>query len=112
MALAGIKIINMTNNDFSPVLQKFVDGLIEEKKLGSLDPEILAEVKNDLLKKAEDKVKVTIFDNISEENYPEFNKLMEAGDDIKLQTFIKEQIPNLEELTAASLLDFRNTYLG
>lgn len=102
----------MNNDNFSPALEQFVERLITEKNLTNLDPDILAEIKNDLLQRAEDKIKMVIFDNISEENLPEFNRLMEAGDEVKLQEFIKKQIPNLEELTASSLLEFRLTYLG
>lgn len=102
----------MDNNNVSPVLEQFVERLMVEKNLVNLEPAILQEIKSDLLQKAEDKIKVAIFDQIPSEKLPEFNELMEADDEARLQAFVKEQIPNLEELTAASLVDFRNTYLG
>lgn len=102
----------MANINFSPTLEQFVDRLLVEKNLVSLSPEVLEQMKKDLLEKAEGRLKATIFSNIPESQLAEFNQLMEGGDEEKLQVFIREQIPNLEEIMAQSLLDFRNTYLG
>jgi aspartyl/asparaginyl-tRNA synthetase len=94
------------------MLEAFTNKLLEEKGLTSLDPEILVEAKKDIMEKAEDKIKATIFENIPENKLEEFNKLMEDNNEENLQKFIKETLPNIEELIAQTLLDFKNTYLG
>jgi broad-specificity NMP kinase len=94
------------------MLEDFVNKLLEEKGLINLEPEILAEAKKDILEKAEDKIKATIFENMPEDKLDEFNSLMEANNEKNLQDFIKENISNIEELIAQALLDFKNTYLG
>ncbi len=94
------------------MLEDFVNKLLEEKGLTNLDPDILAEAKKDILEKAEDKIKATIFENMPEDKLDEFNSLMEANNEKNLQDFIKENISNIEELIAQALLDFKNTYLG
>lgn len=105
-------IINMTNKNFSPVLEQFVDRLLEEKKLVGLDQEVLQQAKEDILTKAEERIKATIFANLPSDKLEKFNELMEASNEANLQAFIRQEIPNLEQLIATSLLEFRNTYLG
>lgn len=102
----------MPNNSNSQVLEQFVDRLMAEKKLDGLDEAVKLQMKEDLLLRAEEAVKATIFSNLPEEKLPEFNSLLEAGQDENLQAFIKEAIPNMAELTAQALLDMRAAYLG
>jgi len=102
----------MTKQNFSPVLEQFVDRLLAEKKMNNLEPSILQQAKEDILSKAEDKIKAVIFSNIASDKLEEFNKLMEADDEAALQSFIKREVPNLEQVIAAGLLEFRSTYLG
>ncbi|MFA5184384.1 MAG: DUF5663 domain-containing protein [Patescibacteria group bacterium] len=102
----------MTNNNFSPSLEQFVSRLLEEKKLVSLELEVLKQAKEDLLSKAEDKVKAAIFDNIPGDKLEEFSRVMEANDEAKLQSFIQAAVPNLEQVVAQALLEFRTAYLG
>ncbi len=101
----------MTNN-FSPALEQFVNRLLAEKKLSDLEPGVRDQAKADLLEKAEERVKAVIFANMPADKLAEFTGLMDGGDEAKLQTFIQEAIPNLEQIIAQSLLDFRDTYLG
>jgi len=102
----------MTNQNFSPVLGQFVDRLLEEKKMNNLEPGILEQAKADILAKAEEKIKAVIFSNIPSDKLEEFNGLMDANNDESLQAFIKKEIPDLDQLIAAGLLEFRHTYLG
>ena len=102
----------MATNNFSPVIEQFIDRLMEEKNLVNLSPDVSAQMKTDLAKKAEEKVKAAIFESIPVDKLEEFNQVMEKNDEVELQSFIKAQIPDLEEITARSLLDFRSTYLG
>ncbi len=102
----------MTNLASSPVFEQFVSRLLEEKKFLDLEPAILAQMKEDLLRAAEDRVKAAIFENIPGEKLPEFNRLLEAADDELLQKFVAEAIPNLTEVTAQALLDLRTSYLS
>ena len=102
----------MTNKNFSPVLEQFADRLLEEKKMVGLDPVILKQAKEDILAKAEEHIKATIFSNIPGAKLEEFNTLMDANDETALKNFIQKEIPNLEQVIAQSLLEFRHTYLG
>lgn len=95
-----------------PSLQVFIEGLIKEKGLEDLDPEILTQLKEDLQKRLENIINATILENLPSEKLPEFEKLLDSGaDDEMIQSFCRENIPNLDEVIAKALLDFRRSYL-
>lgn len=102
----------MSNANHSQALEQFASRLMEEKQLSGLDEATKLQMKEDLVFRAEEIIKATIFANMPEEKLSEFNALMEAGRDEELQAFVKEAVPNLAELTAQALLDMRTAYLG
>ena len=94
-------------------LDTFVDSLIKEKGLGDLDSLILAEMKNDLLNRIEDRLNAIIVKNMPGVNIPEFEKMMDEGkSDEELQKFVEEKIPDITALAAVDLAHFREVYLG
>ena len=42
----------------------------------------------------------------------EFEKILDTGSAEEIQQFCRETISDLEEVTAAALMDFRRTYLN
>lgn len=94
------------------MLGQFVDRLLAEKKMSNLEPGILQQAKEDILAKAEEKIKAVIFSNIPSDKLEKFDELMDANDEESLQAFIKKEIPDLDQVIAAGLLEFRHTYLG
>ncbi len=94
-------------------LNTFIESLIEEKGLGDLDSRMLAEMKNDLLNRIEDRLNMIIVQNMPEANIVEFERLMdENAKDEDVQKFCKEKIPDIEALIAVELARFREIYLG
>lgn len=94
-------------------LNTFVDALIEEKGLSDLDPEILAEMKNDLMNRIEDRLNMIIVKNMPGVNISEFEKMMdEEKSDEELQKFVEEKIPDITALVASDLAHFKGVYLG
>ena len=93
-------------------LEDFVGKLVEEKGLGHLDPEVLTQLKKDLLGRLEDRVNAIVLAKMPPEKLEEFEKLVDAGNEEKIQVFCSENIPNLDQSIAAELLAFRQTYLG
>jgi hypothetical protein len=92
-------------------IDSFVERLIEEKGLEGLDSEVLAQVKSDLVGRVEDRLNVVILEQIPPSKLEKFNELLDSGDDAKTQEFIKNNVPELEALVAAELLNFRAIYL-
>lgn len=94
-------------------LDTFVDSLIEEKGMSDLDPRMLAEMKNDLLNRIEDRLNMIIIKNMPGVNIAEFEKMMDDNiPDEDLQKYCEEKIPDLTALVAVDLAKFRDVYLG
>lgn len=94
-------------------LEVFVDRLIEEKGLEYLDEEIRAQMKSDLLERVEDRINASILEHMPPEALEEFEKFLDADtSDEEMQVFVAKKIPNMEEMLATVLLEFRQTYLS
>ena len=95
-----------------PGLEDFVDRLVTEKGMTNLDPEVLAQVKKDLLDRVEDRVNAVIIEKLPPESLEDFERLLDGGDEKEIQAFCQTQIPDLDQKIAAELLAFRQTYLN
>lgn len=95
-------------------LKAFVDSLVAEKKFPeTLEPEVIAEIKSDLLSRVEDRINGVIVNNLSSEKIEEFTHLLDGEADTKeMQEFCLNNIPNLAQLIASELIVFRNSYLS
>lgn len=71
---------------------------------------MLAQIKSDLMDRINDRVDAMIIANIKPEKLSEFNDVLDTKDETKITTYIREQIPDIDEKTAAVLLSFRTTY--
>ncbi len=93
-------------------LEEFVDKLITEKGLQDLEAEILAEIKNDLLKRVEDRINAVILEKMPPEKIEYFEKMLDNSDEKEIQDFCSRNIFGLDKIIAAELLSFKNTYLN
>ena len=98
---------------FSPqTLEQFVDVLVDRKGLTNLAPEVLTQLKKDLLERVEDRVNAAILKFMPPENLEEFDRLLDSADTSKIQAYCAAHIPNLDEKMAAELMQFQGTYLN
>ena len=93
-------------------LEQFVDKLIKDKKMDSLEPEVLTEVRHDLLRMAEDKINAYIIKALPEHKIKEFDEVLDTNSEEKIQEFLKTAIADLDAVVAKALIDFRNQYLA
>jgi hypothetical protein len=93
-------------------MEQFIQQLIEEKGLDSLDAEVLAQMKKDLGDRVEAAVNVAILEKMPPEHVEEFQKVVEKGRVEVIQTFCRGHIPDLDQVVANALMRFRQTYLG
>ena len=96
----------------SPSLEIFVDRLVEEKGLDTLEAEVVAQIKKDLLDRVEDHVNAAILASLPPEKLEPFEKLLQGGNPEISQKFCHDNIPDLEQVMAAALLNFRSIYLA
>lgn len=93
-------------------LEGFIDELIEEKGFSDEDPEVLAQIKSDLLESAERKINAMILTNLPPEDLEAFEAVLDGGSEEAMQSFVKERIPDIDQKVALELLNFRTAYIG
>lgn len=93
-------------------LESFVDRLIEEKGIALEDPEVFAQLKNDLLKRVEDAINVAVVTKLPEEVLPEMERTLKTGNLEKVRQLAAKHIDNLDEVVAEAMLRFRRVYVN
>jgi len=98
--------------NISPSLDEFIDKLIAEKSFENIDGETMAQMKEDLMSRIEDRINAAILEAMPEDKLEDFNKILDSGTPENIQKFTQENIPNAEEVIAKALVSFRERYLG
>jgi len=93
-------------------LETFVDRIVEEKGLTGLDPEVVGQMKKDLLDRVESRINAMLLANMPEDKLEEFERVLDAGNDEATRAFCADAIPDLDQRIADELLSFRATYLN
>lgn len=93
-------------------IKEFVDKLIEDKGFNEQDPEVLDQMKKDLLDRVENRINAMILSNLNPEKLADFEKVLDSGSEEEIQNFVKRDIPDIDEKVASELLTFKNIYLG
>lgn len=93
-------------------LEQFVDKLIQDKKMDSLEPEVLVEVRNDLLRMAEDKINAYLIKALPKTKIEEFNTVLDSDEEDKIKSFLNSNIPDMDVVIARALVDFKSQYLA
>jgi len=99
------------NKEPTAGLDDFVERLIEEKGLNSLDDEVLKQLKNDLSSRLEDRINAAILSALPPRKIEDFEKILEQGSADEIQSFCSKNILDLDQLVASELMNFRQTYL-
>ncbi len=93
-------------------VEEFVDKLVEDKGFNEQDPEVIEQIKNDLIDRVENRVNAMILSELKPEKITDFEKALDSGNDEEIQKFIKENIEDIDEKIARELLAFKSIYLG
>lgn len=93
-------------------LPTFVEHLIAEKGLEIEDPEVLQELKNDLLDRLEVQINASLLALLSPAEQDTFMSLLDENNPEAIQKFLSKHIPNMEANIAQILLTFKSAYLA
>lgn len=93
-------------------LNEFIDQLVEAKGFDTKDPEVITQIKKDLMSRLEDRINAMILRNMPEDLLPEFEQIMVSNKDGAVEEFVKKNIPDMEEKLVTELLAFKAMYLG
>lgn len=98
--------------DQQSTLDQFVDRLMEEKGLAHLEPNVQAEMREDLLTRVNERLNAEMVAALPEGKAEELNALLDGDDEAAVRNFFMSNVPNAEDVFAKTLMDFRAAYLG
>ena len=93
-------------------LDEFVDKLIAEKGFSEKDPDVLEQIKLDLIDRLEDRVNAMVLERLPASCLEDFQELLDSGTPEAIQEFVTGYIPDIKERTAFELMTFKTMYLS
>lgn len=105
----------MVNNQltFAQVTDDYLNLLLDEGGMNTESADVRAQMLQDLRRRLNERLFVTLITNLPEEKITELRELSEKKDvGEEMDKFIDNNIPNSQEVFAGALLTFRNDYLG
>ncbi len=110
---------SQTNSQNSPLTQippeviKFLDNLLAEANIVPIDEQMREQLLLELYSRLDNFITTTIIENMPPEKLDEFIKLNEDKRPRKeVDQYMRENMPNSEEVFAKAFVDFRDIYLG
>jgi len=97
----------------SPSLDKFVDELLAAQGIEGVDAEIREQLIEDLTTRLDDRLEAAVVAELPEDKLPELEQLLDRkNNEMDLQKFFADNIPDLPALLARELAAFRQDYLS
>lgn len=95
-------------------IDDFLESLLNDKGITDVDPEIRAELKEDMKTRLMDQINRAAIMELSEEKAAELADLVDDPEfnDEKMAKFMQESGVNLTEVALDTMLKFRGFYLG
>jgi PPE-repeat protein len=95
----------------SKEIQQFIDKIVEEKGLATLDPEVVAQIKTDLSNDMNAMITARLVEQLPEGKQKELDQMLDNNaTDSEIQTFMSKNIPNIEHIVSAALIEFKTLY--
>ncbi len=106
------KLTTLSQTTQNDSINKFVEKLIDEKQF-DVTKEVRDILKQDLMRRLNDFITARILAALSDKDIIVFEKMLDEGKtDEDLQKFVMEHVPNFMNFLTATLLEFREVYLG
>lgn len=108
---------NPQNNQPTPEMPEsvktFLESLLVESGFTPIDDAMKQEMINQLYVKLDNFLSTAIIENMPPQYIDEFLKLNEEGKSKEeIENFIRERMPNAQEVFARTMVNFRDIYLG
>lgn len=104
---------NSTQITISPEIQGFLEALIDQAKMVSIDENMRQQLVAELYKRLDNFLTAKLVDHIPPENFNQFIKLNQEGkSQEEVNQFLKNTVPNAELVFANAFNEFRDLYLG
>jgi ABC-type taurine transport system substrate-binding protein len=93
-------------------IEEFIDRIVAEKDFKTKNPEVLEQIKKDLMDRFEDGFYAMVLNNLAEDKLEEFNLLLNEKNEEQISDFIMKNVPDIEQKLAIEMLEFKSIYLG
>lgn len=94
-------------------LPGFVKWVIEQKpELRDAPADVRVEIAQQLEQDLERLINTALIANMPPAELPYFEQLMGSGSQAQIQKFIEQKVPNMHEVIAKVMVDFREQYVG
>ncbi len=96
-----------------PSIDQFVENLLVERGLTTVDEAVLSELRADLLTRIGERLNAEMVALLDSEKVEELNDLMDADAEVDIvREFFMSNVPNYQDVFARTLMDFRTSYLS
>lgn len=93
-------------------VRSFLEGLLQDANMQSLDDAMREEMISELFARLDSYMTSVIIDNLPPEHLEEFTKMSEEKKSREeIEAFLKEKVPNVQEILTKAFMDFREMYL-
>ena len=104
---------NNTKLEIPPEVRSFLEGLLNDANMTTLDENMREEMINELFARLDSYMTSVIVDKMPPENIEEFIKMNEEKKSrAEIEAFLKEKMPNAQEVLTRAFMDFREMYLS
>ena len=94
-------------------LPSYVKWVIDQKpELKNTPEDVKVELQSQLEDRLDDLINAAIIENLPDSELDYFQHLLNNGTDQQIQDFCQQNIPDMDEVVAGVLIQFRNDYLG
>lgn len=93
-------------------LKKFVRGILQEKNMPGVEPEVVEQLVADLTERLEDQINAALLQQLSNEDLAEFEMLLDSNDVDKIKNYFYNKNINVAAVTAQVMSRFRAAYLA
>lgn len=94
-------------------IRSYLEGLLAEANISSLDDKVREETIKELYVQLDNFMTTAIIDNMPPEHLDDFIKLNEdKKSQAEVEMFLKDKMPNAQEVFTNAFKNFRNLYLG
>ena len=96
-----------------PEIRSYIEGILADANMATLDADMKEEMVKEIFARLDNYITATIVDNLSQEDVETFIKMNEEGKSkAEIESFVKEKMPNYNQVFQEAFMNFRDLYLG
>lgn len=93
-------------------IRNFVAQIVEQKQLTGVEQDIKDKLIDDLSSMLEDQINRALIDSLNDEQFKEFEQLVDGNDTQKISTFFTDHKLPVQSIVTHVMTKFRMSYLG